>query len=321
MIKDREDITPFRKEATMEKQRKILVIDPDPFERILCRVMLRGMEFVVPFCEDRESALERVSKETFDLILTNIMLPSKYLGLTLVQELHHMLPKTDIVVMADRSSIWDAREAVRLGAAGYLERPFTAECLMNVARKTFDRKGWIVRKSHIDQFRDYLAPSRVRENPAIYYKNGSWARHLKGDIWEVGYDTKYWSLSDSAKDGANSHLNGDLRRADNGTPSVFSFDQTLSIRLTKGLSALAAGEPYAHIRSESGTSYALAAPMTGTVREVNSEADDTMISRAPGGSGPDWMLWLARIQAREWDYGSLKGIEEGKQVGAYEHMA
>ncbi len=305
----------------METQRKILVVDHDPFERINCRVMLRGSEFMVLFCEDRDSALDRVAKEEFDLIITNMMLPSKYIGLTLVQEIHYVRPKTEIIVMADRPSIWDARESLRLGASGYMERPFTPECLMNVALKTFDKKGWIVKKGRIDQFRDQVVLAPDGDDHLLYYKNGSWARHLTGCLWEVGYDMKHWCVPDGRKNGSYAYLDGDLRRVDGDVKSQLSRDHTLSIALPKGLSALVAGEPYARVSSSTGTFHALPAPMTGTVREVNAEAEDTMISRAPGDSGTDWMLWLARIQAREWEYGSLKDIEEGRQVGLYEHDA
>jgi hypothetical protein len=61
--------------------------------------------------------------------------------------------------------------------------------------------------------------------------------------------------------------------------------------------------------------------MTGMVKEVNEEANDIMVSHVPGAPGADWMLWLARIQAREWEYGTGKDIEEGRVVGAYEHIA
>jgi CheY-like chemotaxis protein len=306
----------------MEKQRKILVIDNDPFERISCRVMLRGVEFIVLFCEDRESALEKVSREEFELIITNMMLPTKYIGLTLVQEMHYLRPKADIVVMADRPSIWDARESLRLGASGYIERPFTPECLMNVAKKTFDKKGWILRKACIDQFRDCRVPSCEEDNPLIYYKNGSWARHLKGCLWEVGVDMKCLPLSDHRKNGLSAaHPGGDLGRMDGEMKSRLPHDQTLSISVSEGLPALVAGEPYARVLSNTGRIYAVPAPMTGTVGELNGEASDIMISHLPGEQGVDWMLWLARIQATEWEYGTVKDVEEGRLVGTYEHIA
>ncbi|HWR59642.1 MAG TPA: response regulator [Thermodesulfovibrionales bacterium] len=304
----------------MDRQRKILVVDPNPFERISCRVMLRGVEFMVLFCDDRESALEKVSKEEFELIITNILLPNKYIGLTLLQELHFMRRNTDIVVMADRPSIWDAREAIRLGASGYLERPFTCDCLMNVARKAFDRKGWIVRKACIDQFRDYSIPHPEKGNPLIYYKSGSWARHLEGNIWEAGYDMRYQPVTDSGKMGPGEHPGSDLGKADNNVKSRFFHEQPLSIHVAAGTSALAAGEPYARLFNGTGKAYPLLAPIAGTITEVNREANDVMVSHSPGDPGTDWMLWLARVRVREWEYGTVQDIEDGRVVGAYEHI-
>ncbi len=305
----------------MEKQRRILVVDNDPFERISCRVMLRGVEFSVLFCEDRDSAIERLSKEDFELIVMNIRLPNKYVGLTLVQEMKFMRPKSDIVVMADQPSIWDAREAIRIGASGYMERPFASECLMNVARRTFDRKGWILRKTRIDQFRDYLVPAAGMNDPVIYYKNGSWARHLDGCLWEVGYDMKYWPLSGHNSNGdCAPHLDGDLRKADSDAKSRLPHNHTLSISVSKDLFALEAGETYAQVLSDAGTTYALAAPLTGIVEEVNEGANEAMVSHVPENLGPDWMLWLARIQTKEWECGTVQDIKEGKVIGAYEHI-
>lgn len=302
----------------MGEQKKILVIDPDPFERIRCRVMLRGVEFIVSFCEDGKSAVERVSRETFDLIITNILLPNKYSGLTLVQELHFLQPQTDIIVMADRPSIWDARESLKLGASGYIERPFVPECLMNMVRKMFDHKGWIVRKACIDQFRDYAVTAQGDHNPLIYYKNGSWARHLNGCMWEIGYDMKYWSVPDDHRNGSSAHLAGDLRRIHDHRESPSPYAHALSVRVS-GLSSLVTGEPYAEISGSSGT-YALPSPMSGIVKDVNEEANDIMTSYASGHRGTDWMLWLARILAREWEYGTARDIDEGRVVGRYEHV-
>lgn len=300
----------------MERQRRILVVDDDPFERITCRVMLRGEEFIVFFGEGRDRSIERVAKEEFELIITNIRLPDKHAGLTFVQEIKFIRPKAEIVVMADRPSIWDARESVRLGASGYMERPFTPECMMNVARKTFDKKGWIVRKAHIDQFRDYIIPSPEMDNPVIYYKNGSWARHLDGGLWEVGYDMKYWLPSGRYKNETwAAHLDGSIREGEYDLNSRFPYHQTLSINLSEGLSTLAAGEPYARISSSTGRSYKLAAPMTGMVTEVNGEANFIMTSHAPEYLGVNWLLWLARIQIKEEAYGNVQDIEEGSVVG------
>jgi len=305
----------------MEKQKRILVVDNDPYHRINCRVMLRGVEFMVLFGECMEEALARVWKEDFDMIFTNIKLPNRYCGLTTLHEMKLMKPKADIVVMADEPSLWDAWETTRLGASGYLERPLIPECLVNVARKTFDRDGWIVKKDRLDQFRDYSGAAPDADNPTLYYKNGSWARHLQGGLWEIGYDMKYWLPSGRHRNDAwAKHLHEALPRADYDTKSRHAYDQTLSLALAQELPALKAGEPYARISGGPGRAYQLRAPMSGIVEEINREADGILSSRVPEELGTDWLLWLARVRTRE-EFGAVEesDVEAGNVVGTYQY--
>jgi CheY-like chemotaxis protein len=244
--------------------------------------VLRGSEFVVSTTNCGDEAIERLSKEKFDMVITDIRLPNLCGGLNLVQDIRVLQPSAAIVVAADRISIWDAKESIRLGAFGYVEKSSPPEFIGNIARKIFDEKGWIVRKADIDQFRDYIIPSEVKDNPALYYKNGVWARHLYEDIWEVGCDMKHWI-----------NCNG-----------------RFLLKHCEGLCALTAGEPYAKVLSCAGKTNELAAPMTGAIKEINEEANYIAVSLTPEQLGEDWMLWLARIQAP-----SAEGIPAADLIG------
>jgi CheY-like chemotaxis protein len=276
----------------MERQRKVLIVDVNPLVRINCRVMLQGEEFVVFTEEDRHEALKRISREEFDLVITDIRLPNKYHGLSAVQEIRAMQPHADIVVTADQPSIWDAREAVRLGAFGYIEKPFVPEFVMNVAKRAFDKNGWIMKKAAIDHFRDYTIPGSVKDNPTIYYKDGVWARYLNEDLWEVGCDMKYLS-------------------------STGCGDHAFSITLSNDVFKLAAGEPYSRVTTGTKKNYELKAPMAGMVIEFNKKANDILGSCAPEYLGTEWMLWLTRIQTKEAGYWNIVDIEEENFAGIY----
>lgn len=303
-------------EETMEKQWRILVVDDDPFERIICRVMLRGEEFIVFGEANKEKALERISREGFDLIVADIRLPDAHGGLTFLQETRMLQPGAHVVVTADRPSIWDAREAVRLGALKYIEKPFVPEFMLHIAKGSFDKKGWVLRKTHIDQFRDYVVPSPKMNTPTLYYKNGSWARRLGEGLWEAGYDMKYWLPSGRYKNEAwASQLDGALHEADHGTKPRLFGDRTLSIELFEGRSALAAGETYARVSDSAGRYIKLQAPMTGMVKEVNAEANDILRSGIPEDLGVDWLLWLARIQTKEEGFDNVQDTKERNLVG------
>ncbi len=111
-------------------KRRILLVEDDPiFLRPLQRTLeVEGYEvMVVP---SGEEALDLLKNDDVDLVLTDKRLPGMD-GVDLVRRLKAEHPDQAIVVMTAYGTIESAVEAMRLGAADYLVKPFdTAEVLM-----------------------------------------------------------------------------------------------------------------------------------------------------------------------------------------------
>ncbi len=249
----------------MDKQR-ILVVDDDPVVGLSCKRILGGEGFTVFTVENGESAIEKVSKEEFDLVITDVRLPDVY-GLTVVQETKTIQPKTDVVVITGYPSLEDAKESIRLGAFEYLEKPFTPDFMLNVANRVFDKRGWILKKAYIDQFKDYIVPASEMDNLTIYYKDGTWARPTKDGAWELGVDVRHFFVS----------------------------GQLLYVDIMSGLKALATGEPFAKLLAGDGNIFEIKSPMTGVVKEVNNHANDAICSLLKDHMSEGWFIWLTRI--------------------------
>lgn len=250
---------------------RILVVDSDPFVPMNCRLLLHGKDAIVFAAENQKEAFEQLSKEEFDLIVSDILFPDVYGGFAFVQKAMKMQPWADIVVTTDSPSIWDARDSVKLGAFKYIEKPLLFEYITHIANKAFDKHGWILRKSHIDLFRHHIVTESETDHP-IYYKNGSWAKHHEKDIWEIGYDL-------------------------NCLPS--SSQMPCSIHISEGLSALRAGTPYATISNRAGETFDVHAPISGVLKEVNEKAVNSKFSLSPLRPCADWPLKLAVVQTNE----------------------
>ncbi|MDP2276689.1 MAG: hypothetical protein Q8K51_00535, partial [Nitrospirota bacterium] len=106
------------------------------------------------------------------------------------------------------------------------------------------------------------------ENPVIFYKEGTWARPLKNEIWEIGCDVRYWLLA----------------------------GQLAYIELSEKIDMLMAGEPFGKILSSTGQTETLISPMTGRVKEININANTAMSALIRDNLSEGWLLWLARIQ-------------------------
>lgn len=251
----------------MEKKGKIIVLDDDPVITLSCKRILGAEGYNVVTAENGKEALKKIEKEEFDLLISDIRLPDIN-GIIVLKESKIMQPKLDVVIITGYPNLGDANESVRLGALEYIEKPFTPEFMINTAGKIFDKRGWILRKAFIDEFRNTIVSLRDSENPVIFYKEGTWARHQKDGIWEVGCDVRYWLLG----------------------------GQLAFIDLADNLSMLIAGEPFARILSGGGETQELIAPMSGKVVELNLNANTAISALLKDNLSEGWLLWLARIE-------------------------
>jgi CheY-like chemotaxis protein/glycine cleavage system H lipoate-binding protein len=251
----------------MEKKGKILVLDDDPVVTLSCKRILGADGYSIITAEKGEDALKKVSSEAFDLLISDIRLPD-ISGITVLQESKSVQPELDVVLITGYPNLEDAKQSVKLGALEYIEKPFTPEFMLNVAKRVFDKRGWILRKAFIDEFRNEIVSLRDAENPVIFYKEGTWARPTKNGLWEIGCDIRYWLLS----------------------------GQLMYIDLPEELEAVAAGEAFGKVLSGEGQTEDLVSPMNGTVVEMNHQANTAVSALVRDNLSEGWLLWLARIQ-------------------------
>jgi len=88
---------------------------------------LAGHEATV--CDNAGKALELAKAQTFDLILSDVVMPGKD-GLTLLEELKQQGVATPVVMMSGQAHIEMAVRATRLGALDFLEKPISTDKLL-----------------------------------------------------------------------------------------------------------------------------------------------------------------------------------------------
>ncbi len=97
----------------------ILVVDDCSVDRRLVRGLLCCVaDWEIRFAEDGSEALESISKNRPDLVITDLQMPHVD-GLQLVRALKRMRPQIPVVLMASQGSEEIAVEALRAGAAYY----------------------------------------------------------------------------------------------------------------------------------------------------------------------------------------------------------
>jgi DNA-binding NtrC family response regulator len=129
----------------------ILIVDEDPSIRKACAEIAVGMGFVTLVADSLPAARSILSRQTIDLLLLDLKLPSGS-GLTLLEEIRARYPETVVVVMTAFATIDSAVETMRTGAGDYLTKPFTLDELATVLersaqRRTFDQESRALRDS------------------------------------------------------------------------------------------------------------------------------------------------------------------------------
>jgi DNA-binding response OmpR family regulator len=114
---------------------KILVVDD---EETVCHSITKVLSrrgYSVAHALTVESALTLMKDRSFDLVITDLMIPGTS-GLELLQILRDHYPELDVIMITGYASIESAVKATRLGAAAYLPKPFTPDELTRVTETT-----------------------------------------------------------------------------------------------------------------------------------------------------------------------------------------
>jgi len=113
---------------------RILIVEDDREMRQLLADLLGEEGYQVVVSPDGPSALETLRQTSFDLTLTDLMMP-KMRGTELVKKIKEIDPDAPVLLITAFGTIESAVEAMRAGAFHYVTKPFRAEeILLHVSR-------------------------------------------------------------------------------------------------------------------------------------------------------------------------------------------
>ena len=117
----------------------ILVIDDEKSMRDFLAIMLKKEGYQVTLAENGKTALNAINKNVFDLIISDIRLPDSD-GLELLRQSKKISPDTDFILITAYASTETAVEAVKIGAADYIYKPFDIEEMKIIIHRCFSKK-------------------------------------------------------------------------------------------------------------------------------------------------------------------------------------
>jgi excisionase family DNA binding protein len=113
---------------------RVLVVDDEASIRDLLSKTLALAEYDVDVAPDGRSALERMRMYPYDLLIADLKMPGMD-GLTVIREAKRYKADLPVIIITGFSTESSAIDAVNLGVAGYLTKPFRVPQVLAAAAK------------------------------------------------------------------------------------------------------------------------------------------------------------------------------------------
>lgn len=132
--------TPAPRRSRSGGRSLVLVVDDEQAVRDLVARALRSADYEVVTAPDGASAIEHLRAVACDLLITDLRMPGMD-GLSVIREARRIVPDLPVIIITGFSTEASAIEAINLGVAGYLTKPFRLPRILEVAARAMGEPG------------------------------------------------------------------------------------------------------------------------------------------------------------------------------------
>jgi two-component system response regulator PilR (NtrC family) len=118
---------------------KILIVDDERSMRELLQVVFRRAGYSVSVAENGNDALEKIKRDVIDVVVSDVKMPDSN-GIDLLKQIRALSSDTVFVLMTAFATIETARQAFKLGADDFIQKPFDVEELKIIVNNATERK-------------------------------------------------------------------------------------------------------------------------------------------------------------------------------------
>jgi len=137
---------------------RILVADDEPGLRAFVAEALEAEGHSVVQAADGVEAAQRLAREGFDLVITDLRMP-RMDGMALLRQVRLEQPETEVLVLTAHGTIETAVEAMKLGAFDYLEKPIGSPGQLRlVASRALERRALVAARDRAARDAPSLPP-------------------------------------------------------------------------------------------------------------------------------------------------------------------
>ena len=118
---------------------KILIVDDEQSYRQLLTLVFEEQGNTIRTAMNGRQALELLAAEPSDIIISDVKMPDMD-GIEMLRAVRETQPDLGVILMTAFASVATAREAFKLGADDFIQKPFDVEELKLIVRKTLEKQ-------------------------------------------------------------------------------------------------------------------------------------------------------------------------------------
>lgn len=146
----------------------LLVVDDEDGPRQSIRFVFKD-DYNILMAENGQVALDLVRGNEINVAVLDIRMPG-ISGIDVLKALKELSPDTEVLMLTAFETLDTARQALRLGARDYLNKPFDIPTLRDAVKKAFERNA-VAREIHesserLRELQDEIYQQRMREEEA-----------------------------------------------------------------------------------------------------------------------------------------------------------
>ena len=121
----------------MPKKQSVLLVDDDQEFRKAMKRMFERSGYAITVAADGQEALEILSRDTFDLIISDLRMPNLD-GVELMTEISRQRLTTPIIFLTAFGEVESYMDLMNLGAFEYIHKPVKSQEILSVAKKAIE---------------------------------------------------------------------------------------------------------------------------------------------------------------------------------------
>ena len=117
---------------------RVLAIDDEAIVLESVRKVLGAEEFETDVAQSSRQGLDWALARDYALVLTDIRMP-EIGGMRILRDIKRAKPALPVVIFTGYATVQSAVQAMKLGAADYIEKPFTPDMLLTTVHKALEK--------------------------------------------------------------------------------------------------------------------------------------------------------------------------------------